>query len=112
MIAGIWRKAARAKIKVFITGTTPAMRHSLVRHGVKPPVVTYKHNRYRRDRTRPQEWLTGEPGRGPATDSMIWQRKGSLHFRNGVSSPKASRSRYESRRSQRCGETRHHEATP
>jgi SulP family sulfate permease len=43
MIAGICRKAARAKIKVFITGTTAAMRQSLVRHGVKPPAVTYKH---------------------------------------------------------------------
>jgi SulP family sulfate permease len=43
MIAGICRKAARDHIRVFITGTTPSMRKTLVQHGIKPPGVTYKH---------------------------------------------------------------------
>ena len=41
-IAGICRKAKRPNIKVFITGTSPALRQTLVAHSVKPPGVTYK----------------------------------------------------------------------
>jgi sulfate permease, SulP family len=41
-IEGICRKAKRTKLRVFITGTTPAIRQTLFAHGVKPPGVTYK----------------------------------------------------------------------
>jgi SulP family sulfate permease len=42
-IEGICRKAKRSDLKIFITGTTPAIRRTLFAHGVKPPAVTYKH---------------------------------------------------------------------
>jgi SulP family sulfate permease len=42
-IEGICRKAKRTNLRIFITGTTPAIRRTLFTHGVKPPAVTYKH---------------------------------------------------------------------
>ena len=41
-IEGICRKAKRTNLRIFITGTTPAIRRTLFTHGVKPPAVTYK----------------------------------------------------------------------
>jgi SulP family sulfate permease len=41
-LEGIVRKAARRGVKVYVTGTSPAVRRTLVTHGVKPPRVGYK----------------------------------------------------------------------
>ncbi len=42
-IEALARKAGRHRVKVFITGTTPAVRRELFVHGVKPPLAAYKH---------------------------------------------------------------------
>jgi SulP family sulfate permease len=41
-IEGICRKARRPNFRIYITGTSPAVRKTLVAYGVKPPGVTYK----------------------------------------------------------------------
>ncbi|WP_378952944.1 SulP family inorganic anion transporter [Mesorhizobium sp. ANAO-SY3R2] len=41
VLEGAARKAERAGVKFFITGTTPQMRRMLITHGVRPPHVTY-----------------------------------------------------------------------
>ncbi len=41
-IAGLLRKAERKGVRLYITGTTPAMRKELVAQGVRPPRVRYK----------------------------------------------------------------------
>jgi len=41
-IEGIARKARSRGMKMFVTGTSPALRRVLVAHGVKPPLATYK----------------------------------------------------------------------
>jgi len=41
-IEGIARKAASHGVKVYITGTSPALRRDLFMHGVKPPRAIYK----------------------------------------------------------------------
>jgi len=42
-IEGICRKARRPGFRIYITGTSSAIRRTLIAHGVKPPAVTYKH---------------------------------------------------------------------
>lgn len=41
-IEGIARKAARHHVVLLISGTTPAVRKSLISHGVRPPEVLYE----------------------------------------------------------------------
>lgn len=42
VVAGIARKADRHKVKVFITGATPAVRHALLAAGARRPQVRYR----------------------------------------------------------------------
>ena len=41
-IAGIARKAGRHKVRVFVTGATPAVRHALLAAGARRPQVRYR----------------------------------------------------------------------
>lgn len=41
IIEGAARKAEKAGIRFFITGTTPSVRHMLMTHHVRPPHVEY-----------------------------------------------------------------------
>jgi SulP family sulfate permease len=41
-LRGSARKAERHKVRVFITGASPAVRHTLLTHGVREPLVTYR----------------------------------------------------------------------
>ena len=43
-IAGIARKAGRHKVRVFVTGATPAVRHALLAAGARRPQVRYRRN--------------------------------------------------------------------
>ena len=42
VIEGAARKAGRAGVRLFITGTSPQVRRMLFTHGVRPPLVRYK----------------------------------------------------------------------
>jgi SulP family sulfate permease len=41
-LRGAARKAERHKVEVFITGASPTVRHTLLTHGVRDPLVTYR----------------------------------------------------------------------
>ena len=41
-IEGLARRAQRRGIRIILTGTTPALRHELFAHAIKPPLVTYE----------------------------------------------------------------------
>jgi SulP family sulfate permease len=42
VIASLARRTTRDKVRLFVTGTSPAVRHTLVAAGVRPPLATYR----------------------------------------------------------------------
>lgn len=41
-IAGLARKARRQGVKLYITGASETVRHELMLHGARPPLVNFK----------------------------------------------------------------------